>query len=155
MKDASNVEDAILVSGAIIIEDARLAEYSSLVSDHPRLRPDTLEIVKNYKCGNCLQMCDICKQRKSARHFAASIWHHRFNQNRRLLCLECCRPKCTSRQCKTCKVCRFEICKDAKCTKRIQPLHPTLLPKDLEHLLSLALFLFLFLFLFSVLFFVF
>ena len=106
-----------------------------------RLLPKTKAEVVNYLCGNCRHKCDVCSEHKSQFQFPASMWYHRNDKNRRCLCLNCCRPRCTSKHCKTCPTCRNPLCnkrsgestkKRSRCSSEILPLHWQLLPKTIE-----------------------
>ena len=98
---------------------------------HPKLLPQTLEDVAGYLCGNCRQRCALCKEAKSKAEFPSSMWHNRFDKDRRCLCFDCCRPRCTSKNCKTCAVCRDPACRRYRCDTVIQPLHHKQLPQTL------------------------
>ena len=50
--------------------------------------------------------------------------------NRNAYCNDCCRPKCTRKNCKTCKTCRLEDCpKKKRCKQAIESLNSKRLPK--------------------------
>ena len=76
--------------------------------------------------------CAVCRKAKPKVAFPHSMWHHRTDKDQRCLCLDCCRPRCTSQHCKTCPVCRDEGCKNKNCAKAIQPLHWKLLPRTMQ-----------------------
>ena len=69
---------------------------------NPKELPTSLEDVKNFFCQNCRFPCALCTVPKGERDFPKSMWHHRFTRDRRVLCFDCCRPRCTSSECETC-----------------------------------------------------
>ena len=88
-------------------------------------------------CLSCEQAaqthpCELCRKIKEKDDYSHSMWKHRFDSDQRSLCLQCCRPQCTSPHCKTCRVCRDPACKKRKCNNKIIPLHPKQLPGTLE-----------------------
>lgn len=101
---------------------------------HPKLLPKTWRDVQTYFCLNCRHSCAPCGEVKGKDGHTESMWHHRFEADRRTLCLRCCRPPCTSKQCKTCLGCWDPGCKRRKCDDAIKPLHPKQLPKTLRDL---------------------
>ena len=79
--------------------------------------------MENFVCQNCQHPCSLCEERKGPSGFTQSMWHHRFS--RTALCLDCCKPKCTSAHCETCTTCRDPACtRRGRCKKPIVPLHP-------------------------------
>ncbi len=89
---------------------------------HQHWRPKTNKELQQFLCQKCRHPCSLCEERKAQAQFPESMWHHRFAQ--RTLCLDCCRPRCTSTQCATCTVCRDHTCtKRTRCKDPIRPLH--------------------------------
>ena len=91
------------------------------------LRPQTKEELKEFLCKNCRhkssQQCSLCEERKQQTQFPKAGGHRPVYQ--RSLCFDCCRPRCTAAQCRTCTVCRHPKCtKRTKCQDPIIPLHP-------------------------------
>ena len=74
-------------------------------------------------CQNCQHPCSLCEEKKGPTGFTQSMWHNRFSRS--ALCLDCCKPKCTSPHCETCITCRDPTCtRRGRCKKPIVPLNP-------------------------------
>ncbi len=79
--------------------------------------------------------CQLCGARLTSQGFVESMWHHKKDAQRFILCKGCCRPPCTNAECTTCTKCR-----DPECTKRrhceadLKSLHPQCLPRAPEEL---------------------
>ena len=61
--------------------------------------------------------------RKNKSQFTLSMWARRL-RTQCVICLDCCRPRCTAKQCKTCSICRNPSCNKRKCESLITELHP-------------------------------
>ena len=75
---------------------------SGLNSEH---MPQTLADVKSFLCEKCQKLqCSLkaCSQEQLER---------RGEPDRRLRCVDCCRPQCVAPRCRTCKACRSTNCK--------------------------------------------
>ena len=68
---------------------------------HWQVLPTSLEDVKIFLCRSCRFPCALCTVPKGERDFPKSMWHH-LTRDRRVLCFDCCRPRCTSSECETC-----------------------------------------------------
>ena len=66
--------------------------------------------------------CSLCNEEKGEFQFTLSGWKQRL-QAKSVLCLDCCRPRCISKRCRTCAVCRDPTCRKRKCKNSIMPLH--------------------------------
>ena len=97
-----------------------------------------MQDVETYMCLNCRceYECAVCGIAKPQAGFPDSMWQHRYEKDRRMLCFDCCKPRCASQHCKTCPVCRDPECKKRKCANKIVPLNSKLLPKDAEEVRS-------------------
>ena len=102
---------------------------------HPKQLPTSLEQLQNWLCTACRQRCDLCREDLPMSAYPAGMWKHRADVTRKTLCRDCCRPKCTRAQCKTCKACRDPTCKGSrKCVKEIKSLNAKQLLMSLEQL---------------------
>ena len=75
---------------------------------------------------NCIgreHPCSLCNEEKDKSQFTFHMWKERL-RTKRVICLDCCRPRCTAKLCKTCSVCRDPSCVKRKCSNPITPLHP-------------------------------
>ena len=75
-------------------------------------------------------LCGLCKRDLPKEDFPVEMWHHRLEQGAR--CQDCCRPRCTNKQCETCKFCRDETCNKQHCSKVIKSLNPKQFPRTVE-----------------------
>ena len=93
--------------------------------------PETLEERDSWLCSKCrTHRCSLCEKMLPQTAFPAQMWNHRLSRN--AFCNDCCRPKCTWKNCKTCTNCRWEDCpKRKKCTA-ITSLNPQQIPRTLE-----------------------
>ena len=67
--------------------------------------------------------CSLCNEEKAKSEFTMHMWHKRL-RDKPVLCLDCCRPRCTSKKCQTCAVCRHPTCMKRKCDRPIVSVHP-------------------------------
>ena len=118
-------------------EDCTNAQCSEEIQAlHPKMLPNTMCDVENYICSKCrhslpLHPCDVCKKQKSPSEYTDSMWLHKSDATRKTLCKDCCRPRCTAKNCPTCPHCRNEDCTNAQCSEEIQALHPKMLPNTM------------------------
>ena len=117
----------------------RNPDCSNLTEElHPMQLPKTLQERDNWHCLACRHHCDLCEKTCGRDEYSAPMWQNRQNPKRRTMCKNRCRPQCTRKECKTCRVCRnagedgAKACKRKMCTASIESLHWKHLPKTKE-----------------------
>ena len=84
-----------------------------ITSLHHEWLPKTLEERDSWLCSKCrTHRCSLCEELLPQTAFPHEMWKHRFSRN--AFCNDCCRPKCTWKNCKTCTNCRQEDCDKKK-----------------------------------------
>ena len=108
---------------------------ATLIALNSNCLPTVLEELDTWLCANCERFgCELCGNEFDGDGFTASMWCHRYSQQR-TLCKTCCRPPCTNPGCPTCNICRDPTCsKRGRCKAALKALHPKCLPTKVQEL---------------------
>ena len=124
----------VAYAGTISARVSRAQKKCALPSG---LLPKTMEEVNHFVCLACSEYeCNLCGRSFPQTAYSSSMWQKRHLGTQRTLCLDCSRPRCTAKHCKTCRTCRSENCtktiKRSHCSDDIVPLHPKHLPQTMQ-----------------------